>query len=139
VVAQQKSLVLILARELASNIATPMFVLDRDGTLVYYNEPAEAVAGQPYSAVGEISATEWGESYSPRGVDGSEVDLFTLPPGVALTKRKPAHGEMRVTLHDGSQRDIEITAFPLFAHHDEFVGAVAIFWDSPGDVGPAPQ
>ena len=131
-VAQQKSLVLILARELASNIATPMFVLDREGTLVYYNEPAEAVAGQPYSSVGEISATEWGESYSPRAPDGSPVDLLSLPPGVALLKRRAAHGKLRITLHDGSEREIEITAFPLFARHDEFVGAVAIFWDSNG-------
>jgi len=132
VVAQQKSLVLILARELASNIATPMFILDRDGMLVYYNEPAEAVAGKPFSSVGEISATEWGDSYSPRAADGSEVDLLSLPPGVALLKRKAAHGKLRITLHDGSEREIEITAFPLFAHHDEFVGAVAIFWDANG-------
>jgi len=132
VVAQQKSLVLILARELASNIATPMFVLDREGTLVYYNEPAEAVAGQPYSSVGEISATEWGESYSPRAADGPPVDPLSLPPRLALLKRRAAHGKLRITLHDGSEREIEITAFPLFAHHDEFVGAVAIFWDSNG-------
>jgi hypothetical protein len=25
-------------------------------------------------------------------------------------------------------RRIEITAFPLFAHTDDFVGAIAIFW-----------
>ena len=130
--AQQKSLVLILARELASNISTPMFVLDREGMLVYYNEPAEAVAGAPFASVGEISATEWGESYSPRAPDGSAVDLLKLPPGVALLKRKAAHGRLRITLHDRSEREIEITAFPLFAHHDEFVGAVAIFWDSNG-------
>jgi PAS domain-containing protein len=132
VVAQQKSLVLILARELASNVATPMFVLDRDGTLVYYNEPAEALAGQPYARVGEISAREWGASYAPRAPDGSEVDLDSLPPGVALLQQKASHGKMRITLHDGSSRDIEITAFPLFARHDEFVGALAIFWEHNG-------
>jgi len=29
-------------------------------------------------------------------------------------------------------RAIEVTAFPLFAHADECVGAVAIFWEHPG-------
>jgi hypothetical protein len=29
---------------------------------------------------------------------------------------------------DGVERDVEVTAFPLFAHADEFVGIVAIFW-----------
>ena len=35
-----KSLPLILARELASNLATPMFLLDADGILVYFNDAA---------------------------------------------------------------------------------------------------
>ena len=29
---------------------------------------------------------------------------------------------------DGVEREIEVTAFPLFAHADEFVGVVVIFW-----------
>ena len=29
---------------------------------------------------------------------------------------------------DGSERRIELTAFPLFAHGDEFLGVVLIFW-----------
>ena len=40
---QQRSLVLILARELADNSATPMFVVDPEGNLVFFNEPAEHV------------------------------------------------------------------------------------------------
>ena len=35
-----RSLPLILARELAANLATPMFLLDADGMLVFYNEAA---------------------------------------------------------------------------------------------------
>ena len=36
-----KSLPLILARyDAASNLATPMFLLDADGTLVYFNDAA---------------------------------------------------------------------------------------------------
>ena len=101
-VAQQKSLVLILARELASNIATPMFVLDREGTLVYYNEPAEAVAGQPYSSVGEISATEWGESYSPRAADGADHSCVLGHTWLAVhwtAPQKPLHGSVAL-LHE---------------------------------------
>ncbi len=33
----QKNVVLILARELAANIAAPLLVFDRDGTLVFFN------------------------------------------------------------------------------------------------------
>ena len=33
---------------------------------------------------------------------------------------------MKVTGLDGVEREIAVTAFPLFAHADEFVGMVAI-------------
>ena len=29
---------------------------------------------------------------------------------------------------DGTERDVSVTAFPLFAHADEFVGVMTIFW-----------
>jgi hypothetical protein len=41
----QKPVVLILARELAANVAAPMLVLDCKGTLVFFNEPAVALWG----------------------------------------------------------------------------------------------
>ena len=31
---------------------------------------------------------------------------------------------------NGVARTIEVTGLPLFAHVDDFVGAVAIFWES---------
>ena len=37
-----KSLPLILARELAANLSTAMFLLDATGTLVYFNDAAES-------------------------------------------------------------------------------------------------
>jgi hypothetical protein len=40
------SLPLILARELASNLATPMFLVDGCGMLVFFNEAAELVIGK---------------------------------------------------------------------------------------------
>jgi hypothetical protein len=35
---------------------------------------------------------------------------------------------MRITGVDGVEREVAVTAFPLFAHADEFIGIVAIFW-----------
>ena len=58
---KQKNVVLILARELASNIATPMLVLDEVGTIVFFNEPAERVLGATFASVGEVTAAEYDE------------------------------------------------------------------------------
>ena len=32
---------------------------------------------------------------------------------------------------DGREREITVTAFPLFSHPDEVVGAMSIFWELP--------
>ena len=42
---QNRPLPLILARELASNVATAFLVLDRDGTLIFFNDRAEQIIG----------------------------------------------------------------------------------------------
>src|SRR5688500_1421292 len=72
----QKSVVLILARELASNIATPMLVLDHDGTLVFYNEPAEIVFGARFDEIGETAATVWDARWPVTDVDGAPISLL---------------------------------------------------------------
>ena len=50
----QKSLPLILARELAANTATPLLVVDPVGTMVFYNEAAEKLLGQSFAHSGEL-------------------------------------------------------------------------------------
>ena len=37
---------LILTRQVASQMAMPVFLVDADGTLVFYNEPAERILGR---------------------------------------------------------------------------------------------
>ena len=125
----QKSLVIILAREFAANLATSLFIVDPTGRLVYYNEPAEQVLGRRFAETGEIPAEEWSTIFSPTHLDGSPMSLEELPLGVALRTRIPAHNVLRIVGLDGIDRTIAVTAFPLFARADEFVGAVAIFWE----------
>jgi hypothetical protein len=49
-----------------------------------------------------------------------------------MDQRRAAHERVRITSQDGVERDVAVTAFPLFAHADEFVGIVAIFWPETG-------
>jgi PAS domain S-box-containing protein len=129
----QKSIVLILARELASKLATAMFVVDPEGTLIYYNEPAEAILGQTYAETGEMSKDEWSKSFEPEDLDGGQIPPPELPLSIALAQKVPAHRRFRITGHDGVRRTISVTAFPLFARAKEFVGAVAVFWEESGE------
>jgi hypothetical protein len=130
---RQKDLVLILARELASNIATPMLVLDHNGTLVFFNEAAEVVMGASFSQTGEIVAQEWDEKWPTTDEFGTPISL--LEGGVArvIWERTPAHQRIRVTGLDGVEHAIEVTAYPLFASQERFVGAAAVFWLREGE------
>ncbi len=125
----QHNLVLILARDFASRLATAVFLVDPEGTLIYYNEAAEQILGEPFTEGRGMPVGEWATAFSPTDEDGALLPLQGLPLGIALTDRVPAHATFQIAAHDGVARGIEVTAFPLFAHADEFVGAVAIFWE----------
>jgi PAS domain-containing protein len=130
---EEHNLVLILARGLASSIATPMFLVDPRGTLVYFNEPAEAILGQTFAESGEMPAEEWGTIFYPEDPEsGEKLSPDQLPLSIALTEHQPAHRVFGITGRDDVRREIAVTAFPLFARADEFVGAVAIFWERDG-------
>lgn len=126
---RQKSLVLILAREFASKLATPVFIADAAGDLVYFNEPAEAVLGRTYAEAGEMSAGEWASMFQVEELDGTSMPLESMPGGIALFERRPAHHRFRIRGLDGRSRVISATAFPLLVSADELVGVVIIFWE----------
>jgi PAS domain-containing protein len=125
----QKNLILILAREFASKLATPMFVADAEGDVVFYNEAAEEILGRPFAEHMQMSADQWVSLFRPETLEGAAMALTEMAPGTALLERRPAHGVAHITGLDGRKRVVAATAFPLFAHADEFVGMVAIFWE----------
>jgi PAS domain-containing protein len=125
---RSKHLVLILAREFASNLATPTALADAQGRLVFYNEAAEEVLGRPFAESQEMDMDEWTASFSPRTHDGEALPPEKRPVRIALSERRASHERFRITSRDGVERDVAVTAFPLFAHVDECVGVVAIFW-----------
>ena len=98
---RKKSLVLILAREFASNLATPIYIADADERLVYFNEPAEEIAGRPFAETGEIPVREWAEMLAPQAADGQPLRREETPGGIAFTERRPAHGNLSI---DGARR-----------------------------------
>jgi PAS domain-containing protein len=128
--AQQKHLVLILAREFASNLSTPTLVADARGYLVFYNEAAEAVIGRRFSEAEEMPLDAWLTAFEPRTTDAEPLPPEQRPTRLAFVERCATHLRYLVTSTDGVEREVEVTSFPLFAHTDEFVGVVAIFWRS---------
>jgi PAS domain-containing protein len=124
----EPSLPLILARELAANLATPMFLIDAGGTLVFCNEAAELLLGKSYSEIGGITALEFGAMLELGNVDGTPLRRRDSPAGVAFYDREPAHRTLLATTLEGTRQPFEVTAYPLFGHVDEMHGVLTVFW-----------
>lgn len=126
---------LILVRHLASSLTIPLFLVDPDGTMVFFNEPAEQVLGRRYDEAGEMSFGEWTTIFAVRDERGEPLDIDELPLVRALRARRPAHARFDITGLDGAPRTIEVSAFPLEAEGQRQLGAVALFWESVADGG----
>lgn len=126
----QRPIELILTRQLASTLAMPAFLVDPDGTLVFYNEPAEGLLGMRFEETGEMPAAEWATLWEPSGADGHPLPLERLPLMVALAERRPVHSAFWIRGLDGARRHIAATALPLIRLGEQLLGAVVLFWEA---------
>jgi PAS domain-containing protein len=129
----QKHLALIIARELASQLATATFVADATGELVFYNEAAEEILGRTFAEAGTMPAESWTSQFLLEDLGGAPMPLERMPAGIALLEQRPAHAQFWITGLDGQRRLLSVTAVPLFASATEFVGMIAFFWQSTPD------
>jgi len=127
----QQEIEVILSRHLAECLAMPIFIVNPDGDLIFYNEPAEAILGQSYTETGTMPAREWATIFNPMDGEGKSLPPEELPLVIALSKRHPAHKLFWILGRDGVTREIEVTAFPLIGQADRFLGALAIFCENP--------
>jgi PAS domain-containing protein len=129
-----KPLPLILARELASNLATPMFLIDARGVLVFYNDAAAQLIGKAFAELGEVPAEEFGAVLQLKTPEGEPLRRRDSPAGVSFFERRPAHRTVAATGYDGVPRLVHATAYPLFGSTGEMHGVVSVFWQVDEDV-----
>jgi PAS domain-containing protein len=116
-------------RQLASHLAMPIFIVDGDGTLVFYNEPAERVLGQRFDETGEMKAGEWITADTATDESGHPLTLDRLPLMIAVRDGTPAHQRLWITGLDKVRRLIDVMALPLLGHESRPLGAFAVFWE----------
>ncbi len=127
----QQPIELILMRELADHLATPIFVVDPDGTLEFYNEHAEAILGLRFEETGPMPVAEWATMFSPTDDQGTPLLPEDLPLVITLREQVPCHGGFWIRGLDGETRRLSVTAVPLLSQHGSLVGAAALFWETP--------
>lgn len=125
----RKDIEIILARQLASYLSIPIFIVDRDGNLLFYNEPAEVMLGQRFQDMGMINAEAWSALFQPMDEQERPMPLEALPLTQAMRERQPIHCDFWIRGLDGIKRHIDVTAIPLIGLAGRFVGGIAIFWE----------
>jgi PAS domain-containing protein len=80
---------LILARHLATSLTIPTFLVDIEGTLVFYNEAAEPLLGRRFDEAGEMAFEDWTSVYAVRDGSGRLVRSDENPLVRALRESLP--------------------------------------------------
>jgi PAS domain-containing protein len=130
----QHPIELILTRQLASYLATPMFLVGPEGELLFYNEPAEALLGFSFDEALEIPLDGWATAYELYDTQtGEPLGQDRFPVVTALRERRPHHTSLIYGRPDGGRVPIVVTSTPLIGGGGELLGALALFWQD----GPA--
>ena len=124
-----KAIQIILARQLASCVAMPILLVDDEGTLIFYNEPAEAILNQRFEETGEIPADEWNRLVTVADEDRNPLAPEDRPMAMARLKRRPSSRRLWTRSGDREWRHMQITAFPLVGEHGHLLGVMSIFWE----------
>ena len=127
--APQQPVEMILLRQLASYLTIAIWVMDADGNLVYYNEPAETLLGITFDAVGPVHADQLGDLFRTTDLEGNPMADSSNPVVEALNKQKPTHRELRFCGFDGVWRDVAVTAIPIEGQASRLLGVLATFWE----------
>ena len=120
---------IVLMRQLASYLAVPILIVDRNHDLLFFNESAEPILGRRFDETGEIRRGEWSRLFQPADANGVPISREQQPLARAIDHNQPSHRRSWLTGLDGVARVIEGIGFPLETREAGLIGAAGIFWE----------
>ena len=125
----QKEIEIILSRQLASYLSIPIFLVDTNGDLLFYNEPAEPILGKRFEETGSLTMAELTTLFEVFDVDRNPIPPDQGPLPVALNERRPVHQTLWLCGLDGVEHLLQVTCLPIIGQAGRFLGAAAFFWE----------
>ena len=125
----QQAVETILTRRIASLLSAPVFLVDSEGRLLYFNAGAADVLGHPFDDMLRESRAKLYKAFRPRDEEGNPIDPEEHPLSIARREQRPLHRRSWIRGLDGHDRKIAITAIPLIGQSDRLVGAFGVFWE----------
>jgi PAS domain-containing protein len=123
-----KELEIILTRQLADSLSVPILLVDINGTLVFFNEPAEKFLGKKFRETGIMPLNVWSKLFETQDNEGKIIKRTDLPLMSTLAHCQPAQKEFWIINLKKERYYISVTSFPIIGRSNRFVGATAIFW-----------
>jgi PAS domain-containing protein len=136
----QSEIAIVLMRQLASYLAVPILIVDRERDLLFFNESAEPILGRRFEETGQIQRGEWAGLFRPSDMNGVLIPPEEQPLTRATDRAEPSHRRFLLTGLDGVARVIEGVAMPLATRESGLLGAAGIFWEvreQPASPAPA--
>jgi len=118
-----------LARRFGETLNVPVFLVDTEGNLLFYNQAAGVVLGRTFEDTGPMTASVWSRIFVPTDEAGSPLLPESLPLMIALTENRPSAGSLWIQGIDNILRHIKVAAFPLLSSEGQNLGAMAVFWE----------
>ena len=107
----------------------PICIVDTEGTLIFYNEHAEAVLNQRFDETGDMKASEWTALFAVDDVNRKPVATDDWPLVLAYKNRRAVSQIVWLCCRDDAWCNVSFTAFPIIGQNGIFLGALAIFWE----------
>ena len=124
-----KPLQLILARQLASLVSMPILLFDAEGTLVFFNEPAEPILNRRFEETGEMSGDELLSLLEVQDENRCPVAPEDRPSRIARAERRAISRTMWLRATGTEWKHLGVTTVPLIAEGDTLVGLLHLFWE----------
>ena len=125
-----RAIELILAKQLASSLAVPIILYDRDGTVAFFNERAETLIGVRFDRADALSTfQDVRDTLQITTIEGFEPKPDERMVELAMREGRARHWSLRVRALDGVVRDLDATAVPLISQSGDNEGAVVFFWE----------
>ena len=107
----------------------PILLIDSEGTLVFYNEPAEKILNQRFDETGEIPAEDLIKLVAVQDEDRRSISAEERPTMVARTERRPVSRTIWTKSGDSEWKHLQVTALPLVGESGEVLGVMHLFWE----------
>ena len=123
-----KPIQLILARQLASSMATAILLFDANGNLVFYNEPAEPLLNSRFDETGEIDVDDVLRVIAASDENRRPLSPEERPGWVARLEGRPITRTVWISCNDGPWLRLQATAVPIIGEQGELHGVMQFFW-----------